>query len=148
MKNIVGKYHEGVTVCEVSPICSVLASRLRGQRCDRCFKRNCEKKLSRCSGCKVLYFCGTSCQEKQWPLHKNECEAIRLLSKNSSNPLAWFPTDTVRLLFYFIQLRNNTDLCVIDPNDPKWKESPFDLCSHSSEIRIDLARSEQFTHVM
>lgn len=34
-------------------------------------------KAGRCSGCKVARYCGASCQQQHWPLHKAVCKKIK-----------------------------------------------------------------------
>ncbi|ORY84115.1 hypothetical protein BCR35DRAFT_331059 [Leucosporidium creatinivorum] len=42
----------------------------------------CEKmfpldKLSRCGGCRLVFYCGAKCQQQHWSLHKRPCKASR-----------------------------------------------------------------------
>ena len=42
--------------------------------CHRCGCDNAQKRLSRCSRCKAVYFCSRECQAAAWPTHKGECK--------------------------------------------------------------------------
>ncbi len=33
--------------------------------------------LSKCAGCKSVFYCGAACQKKHWPTHKSSCNALR-----------------------------------------------------------------------
>ncbi|XXH03350.1 hypothetical protein Hte_009748 [Hypoxylon texense] len=46
----------------------------RQHKCDVCGKGEGDNvTIKHCGGCKSRYFCGTSCQRKDWPSHKEEC---------------------------------------------------------------------------
>lgn len=43
------------------------------------------KSLAQCSRCKITCYCSRDCQEKDWPMHKTTCVAIKYLQ----NELVW-----------------------------------------------------------
>ena len=45
------------------------------QKCGLCFQPS----ETKCSRCKVIYYCGVDCQRKHWPSHKKECKPIKPL---------------------------------------------------------------------
>ncbi|XP_026276432.1 histone-lysine N-methyltransferase SMYD3 isoform X2 [Frankliniella occidentalis] len=125
----------GSTLLTEKPFVHVLKSKLQGERCDHCFERT---KLSQCSGCKYVYYCGRECQKASWPIHKKECPNLRRVAPR-------VVPDAARLLARIIfKLQNGGD-----------KERSFysktgfrmfkDLMSHYSDIKKDSKRMEHFT---
>lgn len=43
-----------------------------GLRCKTCNKR--DAKLFRCTGCKIVYYCGRECQRVDWNYHRETCQ--------------------------------------------------------------------------
>lgn len=98
-------------------------------RCDGCFKTN---NLKKCSGCQVVWYCGSSCQvyliwvlsveiqlmvvsivrfvvcfwlffqKSEWKLHRHECKALTRLEKEKRK----FVTPTIRLMVKLYIKRN------------------------------------------
>eukprot|EP01084_Bolivina_argentea_P092678 166716_1 len=52
------------------------------RKCEHCSKKGIS---SRCSGCKVTFYCNTKCQTAHWQKHKKICKVIR--NKNVYNKL-------------------------------------------------------------
>ncbi|KAF8659834.1 hypothetical protein AX16_001719 [Volvariella volvacea WC 439] len=44
--------------------------------CRTCERREPDVKLSRCSGCKYMWYCSKECQTTNWPLHKVACREM------------------------------------------------------------------------
>eukprot|EP00941_MAST-03F_sp_MAST-3F-sp1_P005933 g5933.t1 len=51
-------------------------------RCSACGRFNA---LNRCSRCKVLRYCGKSCQLSHWEFHKNYCKKVQLNTNDEEN---------------------------------------------------------------
>ncbi|ESQ50674.1 hypothetical protein EUTSA_v10022664mg [Eutrema salsugineum] len=68
-------------------------------RCDGCFKTN---NLKKCSGCQVVWYCGSSCQKSEWKLHRHECIALSRLEKEKR----MLVTPTIRLMLKLYIKRN------------------------------------------
>ncbi|XP_028757495.1 histone-lysine N-methyltransferase ASHR1 isoform X3 [Neltuma alba] len=60
-------------------------------RCDGCFATS---KLKKCSGCQVVWYCGSTCQRAEWKLHRLECEVLSRLEKDKRK----FVTPSIRLM--------------------------------------------------
>ncbi|KAJ1520655.1 hypothetical protein ONE63_003760 [Megalurothrips usitatus] len=125
----------GSTLLTEKPFVHVLKSKLQGERCDHCFERT---KLSQCSGCKYVFYCGRDCQKASWPIHKRECPNLKRVAPR-------VVPDAARLLARIIfKLQNGGD-----------KEKSFysktgfrmfkDLMSHYTDIKKDSKRMEHFT---
>ncbi|XP_010467589.1 PREDICTED: histone-lysine N-methyltransferase ASHR1 [Camelina sativa] len=99
-------------------------------RCDGCFKTNDNNNLKRCSGCQVVWYCGSSCQKSEWKLHRHECKALSRLDKEKRK----FVTPTIRLmvkLYIKRNLQNEKVLPVTTTDNYTLVEA---LVSHMSEI--------------
>ncbi|KAK6747356.1 hypothetical protein RB195_000513 [Necator americanus] len=60
---------------EEEVFCSALSVEHLLSYCHGCF--NSGSGLRKCSGCRMFVYCSTSCQKKDWQLHKNECTACK-----------------------------------------------------------------------
>jgi putative hemolysin len=47
-----------------------------GKKCAYCGKDGGQKKLSKCSDCKSIYYCTVEHQRKHWKAHRPECRRI------------------------------------------------------------------------
>jgi hypothetical protein len=61
---------------------AALARRVHDQEalCGRCgttARLSESGKLSKCTGCKVVFYCGTTCQKADWPAHKVMCRNVQ-----------------------------------------------------------------------
>lgn len=116
----------GSEVLECHPYVFVSRSEMHGKICDTCL--TIKEWLQRCSSCKLVYYCGLTCQRMAWKLHKLECKHLNKMFPK-------MPSDTVRLLGLLL-LRN-------DDSDEDWLH---ELTTHSDEIRKE--KSEMFTHIL
>lgn len=64
---------------EVEPLCWAVLSALRSKFCSCCLAESSE--LMRCGGCSTLSYCSKDCQRSDWKVHKQECKAFGLLTK-------------------------------------------------------------------
>ncbi|XP_049821689.1 histone-lysine N-methyltransferase SMYD3 [Aethina tumida] len=63
----------GTIIHQEKPFVYVLSSKYRTDYCDYCFKKS---QLSKCSGCKYVFYCGKGCQKLGWDIHKHECRNL------------------------------------------------------------------------
>ncbi|KAJ9601497.1 hypothetical protein L9F63_000336 [Diploptera punctata] len=117
------------------PFAYVLKSKLRGERCDNCFKR---QKLLKCSGCQYVFYCNRECQKESWTDHKFECSNLRNVSPR-------IVPDAARIIARIIfRLQRGGDL-----EKGYYTKTSFrrfrDLMSHYSDIKQDQKRMEHFT---
>ncbi|KAJ8773353.1 hypothetical protein K2173_028530 [Erythroxylum novogranatense] len=72
-------------------------------RCDGCFAST---NLKKCSGCQVVWYCGSSCQKLEWKLHRLECGALAKLEKDKRKSV----TPSIRLMIkLFLRKKLQTD---------------------------------------
>ncbi|KAJ7513608.1 hypothetical protein O6H91_23G006300 [Diphasiastrum complanatum] len=82
----------GQVILEQDPYVSVLDKESRGARCDSCFVQ--AKSLKRCSACKHVWYCSSTCQKKEWKLHQDECKAINEVKRRKDQT----PTSSMQLM--------------------------------------------------
>ncbi|KAI6142865.1 hypothetical protein BKA82DRAFT_142041 [Pisolithus tinctorius] len=54
--------------------------------------------LKRCTGCRKVWYCTSTCQNNDWPTHKLECTAIQNWSAEAPSDKVSVPSDAVRCL--------------------------------------------------
>ncbi|KAG0298558.1 SET and MYND domain-containing protein 3 [Linnemannia gamsii] len=72
-----------------------------------------QRRLVRCAGCKVVWYCNKTCQIKDWKLHHQlECQGIQQSMKNPVMKDVWtkrsMDTTTVRALCRLVRRRERT----------------------------------------
>ena len=79
-------FKRGEVVLRSQPFTYVLEAQFRTSVCDYCLQQcqdNETMKGKRCSACKIVYYCNTSCQKKAWfNHHREECICLRKVSSN------------------------------------------------------------------
>ena len=79
-------FKRGEVVLRSQPFTYVLEAQFRTSVCDYCLQQcqdNETMKGKRCSACKIVYYCNTSCQKKAWfNHHREECICLRKVSNN------------------------------------------------------------------
>ncbi|PKA53505.1 Histone-lysine N-methyltransferase ASHR1 [Apostasia shenzhenica] len=84
-------FSPGNVIISQEPFASSPSKFSSGSSCDRCFTSS---NLRKCSGCRIVWYCGTGCQKLEWKLHRLECKAFAALSEDREKML----TPTVRLM--------------------------------------------------
>ncbi|RUS22012.1 hypothetical protein BC937DRAFT_90643 [Endogone sp. FLAS-F59071] len=70
----------GQTILEEVSYVAVIDDRNLSKRCSWCF--GADRKLSRCSVCKTIYYCSSPCQKRDWAsFHQEECKAFVRVSR-------------------------------------------------------------------
>lgn len=75
----------GTSLFRHVPELSILDSRRISKHCYTCFSRadgTTHVSLQRCSGCRVVHYCGTVCQRRGWPSHRPECKALQARTRH------------------------------------------------------------------
>ncbi|CAN1239993.1 Histone-lysine N-methyltransferase ASHR1 [Linum grandiflorum] len=99
-------FYPGEVIIRQEPYVCVPKNSATESRCDGCFKTG---KLKRCSGCQVVWYCGSTCQKSQWQLHRLECNVLSRLENSRRK----FVTPTIRLmlkLYLRRKLQNMEDI--------------------------------------
>ncbi|KAI9106463.1 hypothetical protein K1719_021991 [Acacia pycnantha] len=84
-------FYPGDVIISQEPYVCVPNNSSAETRCDGCFATS---KLKKCSGCQVVWYCGSTCQREEWKLHRLECEVLSRLEKNKRTSV----TPSIRLM--------------------------------------------------
>ncbi|KAE9609001.1 hypothetical protein Lal_00020505 [Lupinus albus] len=84
-------YPGEVIICQEPYVCVPNNSSSSQVRCDGCFTAT---NLRKCSRCRVVWYCGSTCQKSEWKLHRLECEAFSRLDMDKRQ----FVTPSIRLM--------------------------------------------------
>ncbi|KAH8115929.1 SET domain-containing protein [Phellopilus nigrolimitatus] len=132
----------GTTIFSVRPHVHVLSRSQLSLFCTSCCESRPSKGLKKCTKCKMVYYCGSACQNRDWLTHKLECEALRRWAASApsesagGNQTAVAP-EAVRCLARIIWRRKK-----MGSGSSWWKEIN-EMQSH----RDGLAQSMVDTHV-
>nr|XP_053626384.1 LOW QUALITY PROTEIN: uncharacterized protein LOC128684235 [Cherax quadricarinatus] len=98
---------KGDVILTSTPFAHVVNHQYVSMYCYNCIISHRDKRiLSRCQGCRTLWYCSDQCQREDWALHSFECHNLRRLSP-------YVPQDFVRLMARVImRLRDGGDKIV------------------------------------
>ncbi|KAL1706917.1 hypothetical protein EV121DRAFT_256712 [Schizophyllum commune] len=88
----------GTVIIAVKPHVSVLTTQNLASYCSNCFEEAPEAGLKRCAHCRVVHYCNSECQNKDWATHKRECAALQEWAKHAPAAEVSVPSDAVRCL--------------------------------------------------
>ncbi|KAJ7817361.1 SET domain-containing protein [Mycena olivaceomarginata] len=75
----------GQVILAVKPHAAALSNERLDLHCSQCFGEGNHASLKRCTKCQAVYYCDSTCQNADWPLHKTNTsipsEAIRCLGR-------------------------------------------------------------------
>ncbi|XP_009121061.1 histone-lysine N-methyltransferase ASHR1 isoform X2 [Brassica rapa] len=120
-------FRPGEVILRQEPYVSVPNNNSSESRCDGCFKTD---GLKKCSGCQVVWYCGSSCQKSEWKLHRHECKALCRLEKEKR----MLVTPTIRLMVKLCLKRNLQNEKVIPITTTDNYSLVEALVSHMSEL--------------
>ncbi len=100
-----------------------------GKCCNVCGKQD---GTTKCSACKLIYFCGKECQQKDWNLHKKFCNIVKTFdfcAEPSSTYMDMEPHQVIKLFntmrdYYF----DIADAGTVAPEIPKFHEEYRRIC--------------------
>ncbi|KAL1743961.1 hypothetical protein HDZ31DRAFT_83068 [Schizophyllum fasciatum] len=88
----------GSVILTSKPHISVLSNKKLASYCSSCFEEASEAGLKRCAQCRVVHYCNSECQSKDWWAHKRECTALQEWAKHAPSADVSVPSDAVRCL--------------------------------------------------
>ncbi|XP_064649362.1 histone-lysine N-methyltransferase SMYD3-like [Lineus longissimus] len=132
MSKEMNSFRQKDVILKCEPFVHVLTSKEREDRCEQCFQR--QKKLLKCSACKVVRYCDKSCQRQCWDIHKLECKCFQ-------NVAPKVPTESVRVLLRLILKYQKGHFKSLD--SPKLRCFD-DFLDHLEDMKKDEERIEQF----
>ncbi|KAJ6529128.1 hypothetical protein DFH09DRAFT_1327370 [Mycena vulgaris] len=83
----------GQVILAVKPHAAALSNERLDSYCSQCFGLG--TSLKRCTKCQAVYYCDSTCQNTDWPLHKHECAALQRISASGDTSI---PSDAIRCL--------------------------------------------------
>ncbi|KAJ7129082.1 hypothetical protein C8R46DRAFT_925638 [Mycena filopes] len=83
----------GQVLMAAKPHAAALSNDRLGTYCSQCFGADVAAK--RCTKCQIVFYCDSTCQTLDWPLHKHECAALQRIAASGETAL---PSDAVRCL--------------------------------------------------
>ncbi|XP_031390525.1 histone-lysine N-methyltransferase ASHR1 isoform X2 [Punica granatum] len=84
-------FYPGEVIIRQEPYVFVPNNSASERRCEGCFSSS---NLKKCSACRVVWYCGCSCQKSQWKVHQLECRALARLDEDKRKAV----TPTIRLM--------------------------------------------------
>ncbi|KAH9605634.1 hypothetical protein KSS87_003039 [Heliosperma pusillum] len=118
----------GEVIIRQEPYVSVPNNSSSVSRCDVCFVSG---NLKKCSACHAVWYCGSSCQKKDWKLHRVECQALSNIEKEKLKYL----TPSIRLMVkLYLKRKLQTTEKVIPATVTDNYSLVEALVSHMSEI--------------
>ncbi|KAG0692903.1 hypothetical protein DFH29DRAFT_816975 [Suillus ampliporus] len=87
----------GSVIISLRPHSFALARQYLDSNCSSCSAAP-NSGLLRCTGCRTVWYCNTTCQTNDWPLHRLECSALRNWAKLAPSKNLSVPSDAVRCL--------------------------------------------------
>ncbi|XP_027195721.2 histone-lysine N-methyltransferase SMYD3-like [Dermatophagoides pteronyssinus] len=134
-------YQCGDVINVDTPFVHVLNLDRKNQYCDYCFSKCFE--LKKCNQCKQMFYCGKSCQRKDWKHHKWEC--LDIFSKKFSIIEKNLPRFLLRL---YLWIENNPDSLnerrKFPDKNPNSNRCFTDLMTHYEQIQMDPIRMAAF----
>ncbi|XP_040582875.2 histone-lysine N-methyltransferase SMYD3, partial [Lepeophtheirus salmonis] len=110
----------------------------RDKICDFCFSSG-QAKISRCSRCCVIYYCGKQCQRSSWKeIHKHECKYLKILDLQEPHITLLLIIRTLCKLRYDGGYSKKVSL-------PNGRSRRFgDLMSHKENVLMDPKLNKMF----
>ena len=132
-------YKRGQEVLRCEPFAHILNKQNIQEYCDYCLAFNCDGKYKQCSRCRIVQYCGRSCQKMAWKeYHRQECMYLR---QNSWTNIS---EDYVRLIFRLMIKLSKGD-GIVQSKLPNGSFRGFeDLMSHKARIENDKLRMKEF----
>ncbi|KIP05657.1 hypothetical protein PHLGIDRAFT_73889 [Phlebiopsis gigantea 11061_1 CR5-6] len=88
----------GSIVLSLRPRVSVLSTPNLEFYCSYCAGPALDTSLRRCTGCRIVRYCDSSCQNSDWYIHKSECQALQRWASSAPSADVGVPSDAVRCL--------------------------------------------------
>lgn len=88
----------GAALLSVKPHIHVLSTKNLEYFCSACIAPAPESGLKRCTRCRVVWYCGATCQNNDWATHKAECSAMQRWAAGAPSPDVVIPAEPIRAL--------------------------------------------------
>ncbi|KAJ6476933.1 hypothetical protein C8R45DRAFT_833764 [Mycena sanguinolenta] len=86
---------QGQVIFAVKPHAAALSNARLDLHCSQCFGDGNNASLKRCTKCLAIFYCDSTCQNADWPLHKHECAALQRIAESGETSV---PSEAIRCL--------------------------------------------------
>nr|VWO95993.1 Alcohol dehydrogenase 1 [Ganoderma boninense] len=88
----------GSVILSITPHVSVLSTGNLSHYCSACSGPPPTAGLKRCPKCKIVHYCNSNCQSRDWVWHKRECSALQNWAASAPSSEVSIPSEPVRCL--------------------------------------------------
>ncbi|KAJ7152676.1 hypothetical protein C8R43DRAFT_476122 [Mycena crocata] len=132
----------GQVLLAVKPHAAALSNSRLDSHCSQCFGSGSGATLKRCTKCQAIYYCDSTCQNIDWPLHKHECAALQRIVASGDTSI---PSDAIRCLGRIMWKRQKQgptsawtrEIDMLQSHNQDIKPSAYELHAH---LAISLVR--------
>ncbi|KAG2108658.1 uncharacterized protein F5147DRAFT_694186 [Suillus discolor] len=128
----------GSVIISLRPYSFALASRYLDSHCSSCAATS-NSGLLRCTKCRTVWYCNTTCQTNDWSLHRLECSALTKWAKSAPSKNLSVPSDAVRCLGRILWQKKKEGF------DSSWSKEIDALQSHRHSLEPHVV--ENNTHL-
>ncbi|KAK0217419.1 hypothetical protein EDD85DRAFT_962065 [Armillaria nabsnona] len=129
----------GQVLFAVKPHVAVLSTEKLDGYCSACFGVAPPSGLKRCTQCRSVWYCDSTCQTKDWSVHKHECTSLQRWSKAAPSDDLSIPSDAIRCMGRILWKKQRKVL------DSVWTGELDAMQSHRKNL--PLSTSELYAHL-
>ncbi|KAK7457072.1 hypothetical protein VKT23_010373 [Stygiomarasmius scandens] len=119
----------GTTILSLKPHAAVLSLRHLDSHCSACFASATTSELRRCTKCRVVRYCDGTCQNNDWGMHKQECEALQRWFQAAPSSDVAPPSDAIRCMGRILWKKKKSGL------DGVWSKEIDSMQSHRKSLQ-------------
>ncbi|KAF8224935.1 hypothetical protein L208DRAFT_1461406 [Tricholoma matsutake] len=133
------QHKPGDILFSLKPHVATLSNQHLDAYCSNCFGSPPAAGLKRCTSCRIVWYCSSACQTKDWLLHKRECVSLQEWSKQAPSTELAIPSDAVRCLGRMLWKKQKRGL------DSVWAKELDAMQSHRTSLQS--SSFELYTHL-
>ncbi|KIK64626.1 hypothetical protein GYMLUDRAFT_160635 [Collybiopsis luxurians FD-317 M1] len=100
----------GSTIVATKPYIAALSAQNLVSYCSSCFAPAGPNGMQRCTKCRTVYYCNSTCQRNDWGIHKHECNSLQNWFRAAPSSDVPPPSDAVRCLARMLWQRQKKGL--------------------------------------
>ncbi|KAE9407296.1 SET domain-containing protein [Gymnopus androsaceus JB14] len=132
----------GSVIIVAKPYASTLSSENLQSYCSSCFAPSGPDGMKRCTKCRTVYYCDSTCQNNDWKIHKHECTSLQNWFQAAPSSDTLPPSDAVRCMSRMLWKGRKTDSTVINRLQAK---EIANMQSHRTNVKS--SAYETYTHL-
>ncbi|KAF7761539.1 hypothetical protein Agabi119p4_9531 [Agaricus bisporus var. burnettii] len=131
---------------------AALSTGLLATHCSACFVEASGVPLKRCPTCRIIHYCDSECQSRDWTLHKRECTALQKWATSVPSPSPEtsedkkqgkvIPSDAIRALGRMLWRKQKKGL------SGDWAKQVDTMQSHRARLSSNEKSSQLHTHMV